>query len=161
MNLKKGYLIILLIISFLVIINIKNRNKAYFRVFTIKTEKISLGTLLNYSFISGYLYSSILIFSSSIDKKSIQKDIKFEKININNQDANIDDDMKNKNINEEKNLNEQRPPERDIRETQPTISVNYRFVDQNNNFKSSKKDSEYNYSNNKSIDDWYEIENEW
>ena len=50
------------------------------------------------------------------------------------------------------------PPQRDIRETQPTISVNYRVVKNmdDNNF---KKDQ--NYSNPDNKDDWDNDDNDW
>jgi len=51
------------------------------------------------------------------------------------------------------------PPQRDIRETQPTISVNYRVIKNatENNF---KKDE--NYANRiDNEDDWEKNENDW
>ena len=50
-----------------------------------------------------------------------------------------------------------RPPERDIRESQPTISVNYRVIKQNN---LEVNDIDEGYTNNK-YDDWEEIESNW
>jgi len=48
------------------------------------------------------------------------------------------------------------PPQRDIRDTQPTISVNYRIV-KNKNLK-----EEQNYSNSlDNEDDWDNYDNEW
>ena len=49
-------------------------------------------------------------------------------------------------------------PQRDIRETQPTISVNYRVV-KNMNDNNFKKDR--NYSNPDSKDDWDNADNDW
>ena len=60
----------------------------------------------------------------------------------------------NTEINESTN---HRPPERDIRESQPTISVNYRVIKQNN---SEVNDIDEGYRNNK-YDDWEEIESNW
>ena len=53
-----------------------------------------------------------------------------------------------------------RPPERDIRDSQPTISVNYRVIKQNNN---EVNDIEEGYMDNKyqNCDDWEEIESNW
>ena len=51
------------------------------------------------------------------------------------------------------------PPQRDVRDTQPTISVNYRVVKntEGNNFKKDR-----NYSNTPdNIDDWYNDEIDW
>ena len=50
------------------------------------------------------------------------------------------------------------PPQRDIRETQPTISVNYRVV-KNMNDNDLKK--ERNYSNLDNEDDWDNADNDW
>ena len=50
------------------------------------------------------------------------------------------------------------PPQRDIRETQPTISVNYRVV-KNMNDNNFKKD--LNYSNQDNEDDWDNADNDW
>ena len=51
------------------------------------------------------------------------------------------------------------PPQRDIRDTQPTISVNYRVIkntDENNSTRSK------NYSNSQDKkDDWNFDDNEW
>ena len=50
------------------------------------------------------------------------------------------------------------PPQRDIRETQPTISVNYRVV-KNMNDNNLKKDRNYLDPVNK--DDWDNADNDW
>ena len=51
------------------------------------------------------------------------------------------------------------PPQRDIRDTQPTISVNYRVVKnmEESNFKRDKNLS----NNNDDIDDWDNDESDW
>ena len=55
--------------------------------------------------------------------------------------------------------NVEMPPQRDIRETQPTISVNYRVV-KNMDDNNLKKDR--NYSNNPdNKDDWNYDDNDW
>ena len=59
---------------------------------------------------------------------------------------------------EEMEPNFEMPPQRDIRETQPTISVNYRVV-KNMNDNSLKKDQ--NYSNQDTKDDWNKDDNDW
>ena len=51
--------------------------------------------------------------------------------------------------------NVEMPPQRDIRETQPTISVNYRVV-KNMNDKNLKKDL-----NLDDQDDWDNADNDW
>ena len=57
-----------------------------------------------------------------------------------------------------KDLETNRPPERDVRESQPTISVNYRFVDKNNKSYGSKK-TRTNLTNEEN--DWANYDNEW
>jgi len=54
--------------------------------------------------------------------------------------------------------NVEMPPQRDIRETQPTISVNYRVV-KNMNDNNLKKDQ--SYSNQDIKDDWDNTDNDW
>ena len=53
-----------------------------------------------------------------------------------------------------------RPPERDIRDSQPTISVNYRVIKQNN---TEVNDIDEGYMDNRyqNYDDWEEIESNW
>ena len=50
------------------------------------------------------------------------------------------------------------PPQRDIRETQPTISVNYRVV---KNMNKNNLEKDINYSNSDDKDDWDNAENDW
>ena len=51
------------------------------------------------------------------------------------------------------------PPQRDIRDAQPTISVNYRVVKnmEKNNF---KRDQDFS-NNTENIDDWNSDDNDW
>jgi hypothetical protein len=67
-----------------------------------------------------------------------------------------DDFVSNKEEDMEPNV--EMPPQRDIRETQPTISVNYRVV-KNMNDNNFKKD--LNYSNPDNEDDWDNADNDW
>ena len=61
--------------------------------------------------------------------------------------------------NEEDNKpNFEMPPQRDLRDSQPTISVNYRVV-KNMNDNNIKKDQ--SYSNQDIKDDWDNADNEW
>ena len=55
--------------------------------------------------------------------------------------------------------NVEMPPQRDIRETQPTISVNYRVV-KNMNDNNLKNDLNYSNPNNMD-DDWDNADNDW
>ena len=139
---------IFLQIFILSIINIKNPEETKFYLFTSKTEDISLGNLITISFISGFSFSSLL---SLISKNNSQESV--EKNFTNNEEIDRSDEN---NFSQELNTN--RPPERDLRESQPTISVNYRFVDQDNNSYSSKKTT--NNPNNED-NDWVNYDNEW
>ena len=71
---------------------------------------------------------------------------------------NLEDDFVSENNDEDKESRVEMPPQRDIRETQPTISVNYRVV-KNMNDDNFKKDLNYSDSDNK--DDWDNAENDW
>ena len=150
MNLKKnliGFFIFLSIIS-LSIINIKNTEKTKFYIFTSKTEQISLGSLITVAFISGFTFSTLLTLISNNNSKESLEDIFID-------DEEIETSYENNNSQE---LESDRPPERDVRETQPTISVNYRFVDQDDNFYNSKN-LKNNPNNNDN--DWLNNDNEW
>jgi len=71
---------------------------------------------------------------------------------------NVEDDFVSNNNEVEMEQNIEMPPQRDIRETQPTISVNYRVV-KNMNDNNLKKDQ--NYSNQDIKDDWDNADNDW
>ena len=128
------------------ILNIKNPEKIKFYLFTSKTEEISLGNLITITFISGFLFGSVF---SLISKNNSQDLIE------NNFNNNEEIDKSDEN-NYSQELNSNRPPERDVRESQPTISVNYRFVDQDNDYSSSK-----NNNTNNEVNDWVNYDNEW
>ena len=51
------------------------------------------------------------------------------------------------------------PPQRDVRDTQPTISVNYRVI--KNNSDNNQKYDEDNSTSSQNQDDWNEEDNEW
>ena len=71
---------------------------------------------------------------------------------------NLEDDFVSPNNEEDMEPNVEMPPQRDIRETQPTISVNYRVV-KNMNDNNLKKDQ--SYSNQDIKDDWDNADNDW
>ena len=71
---------------------------------------------------------------------------------------NLKDDFVSHNNEEEMEPTVEMPPQRDIRETQPTISVNYRVV-KNMNDNNLKKDK--SYSNQDIKDDWDNADNDW
>ena len=138
-------------IFILSIINIKNPEKTKFYLFTFKTEEISLGNLITLTFVSGFSFSSVL---SLISKNNSQESL--ENNFTNYEESDISDEN---NFSQETNSN--RPPERDIRESQPTISVNYRFVDQENNSYSSKNTKKTNKNLYNEDNDWVNYDDEW
>ena len=153
MNIKNkfiGFFILFSIIS-LSIFNIKNPEKTKFYLFTSKIEEISLGNLITIAFVSGFTFSSLI---NLISRNNTQESFGDNFIN----DEEIDKYDEN-NFNQE--FEYDRPPERDVRESQPTISVNYRFVDQNNNSYSSKKNKESNNNVKNENNDWENYNNEW
>ena len=146
--LKKKYLFLtlFLVIIFQVLLYTNNNQKASFRYFKWTLQEVSIGKLISISFFSGLFVSTLLnttITSTSFRKKTIE---------------NVEDDFVPNNIEEEMEPNVEMPPQRDIRETQPTISVNYRVV-KNMNENNLKKD--LNYSNQDNEDDWDNADNDW
>ncbi len=147
MNINKKLIFSFVFFSIFIlsILNIKNPEKTKFYLFTYKTEEISLGNLITMTFIAGFSFGSVL---SLISKNNSQELLE-------NDFSNYEEIDKSDENNSSQDLNSNRPPERDVRDSQPTISVNYRFVDQDNNSYSSKKTT--NNLNN----DWVNFDNEW
>ena len=145
---KKKYLLLtlFLIIIFQILLYTNNNQKSSFRYFKWTLQEVSIGKLISISFFSGLFVSTLLnttITNTSFRKKTIE---------------NIEDDFVSPNNEEDMEPNVEMPPQRDIRETQPTISVNYRVV-KNMNDNNSKKD--LNYSNPDNKDDWDNADNDW
>ena len=153
MNINKKLIVSFVFFSIFIlsILNIKNPEKTKFYLFTSKTEEISLGNLITITFISGFSFSSVL---NLISKNDSQKSLE-------NNFTNYEEIDKSDNNNFSQEFNSNRPPERDVRESQPTISVNYRFVDQNNNSYSSKNSSKKNINFNREDNDWSSNDDEW
>ena len=147
MKVKNKIIIFFLISIFLGVINIKNPIKTKFYLFTSKTEQFTLGNLITITFLSGLASSSILSLLSSNNTLNKSEAYSSLEKDINNSSTNKID---NETISD-------RPPERDIRESQPTISVNYRFVDSDINSYKSK----INENNVVEDNDWVNMENEW
>ena len=153
MNINKKLIAfyIFFLIFILSILNLKNPEKTKFYLFTSKTEEISLGNLITITFISGFSFSSVLNLISKNDSKE----------SLENNFTNYEEIDKSDNNNFSQEFNSNRPPERDVRESQPTISVNYRFVDQDNNsYRSQETAKTINNSNNED-NDWVNFDNEW
>ena len=146
--LKKKYLFftLFLIIIFQILLYTNNNQKTSFRYFKWTLKEVSIGKLISISFFSGFIVSTLLnttITSTSFRKTSLE---------------NVEDDFISNNNEEDMEPNVEMPPQRDIRETQPTISVNYRVV-KNMNDKNLKKDQ--SYSNQDFKDDWDDTDNDW
>ena len=144
---KKKYLFlsIFLIIIIQTLLYTNNNQKTSFRFFEWNPQKVSIGKLISISFFSGLFVSTLLnITSTSINKKTTKI------IEDNNETLNNDEYI---------NSNIEMPPQRDIRDAQPTISVNYRVV-KNTEENNLKRDQNYS-NNNDNEDDWVNNNNDW
>ena len=153
MNINKKLIAFYIFFSIFIlsILNLKNPEKTKFYLFTSKTEEISLGNLITMTFIAGFSFGSVL---SLISKNNSQELLE-------NNFTNYEEIDKSDNNNFSQEFNSNRPPERDVRESQPTISVNYRFVDQDNNsYRAQETSKTINNSNNED-NDWVNLDNEW
>ena len=150
MNINKKLIAFYIFFSIFIlsILNLKNPEKTKFYLFTSKTEEISLGNLITMTFIAGFSFGSAL---SLISKNNSQELLE-------NNFTNYEEIDKSDENNFSQDLNSNPPPERDVRDSQPTISVNYRFVDQDNNSYSSKKTTD---NPNNEDNDWVNYDNEW
>ena len=145
---KKKYLLLTL---FLIIIiqtslYINNNQKTSFRYFKWTLQEVSIGKLISISFFSGLFISTLL--NTTITSTSLRR----------NTFKNVEDDFVSEDNEEDMESNVEIPPQRDIRETQPTISVNYRVI-KNMDDNDLKKDR--NYSNQDNNDDWNNADNDW
>ena len=143
---KKNLLLlsIFFIIIFQTFLYLNNNQKTSFRYLKWTVQEVSIGKLISISFFSGLFISTLLNTSFTSFKKNTLE--------------NVEDDFVSNNNEEEMEPNVEMPPQRDIRETQPTISVNYRVV-KNMNDNNSKKDQ--SYSNQDIKDDWDSADNDW
>tara|TARA_B100001029_G_C14963051_1_gene395641 strand:+ start:411 stop:881 length:471 start_codon:yes stop_codon:yes gene_type:complete len=152
---NKGFILcIILIIIIQILLYINNTQKSSFRYFIWNIQEVKIGKLISFSFMAGILISSIMnntIMNNHINKFTIKDD---------NEDDNFKDNENNNFINIEENSNSMEiPPQRDLRETQPTISVNYRVI--KNNGDNDLKE-EMNFSNDQKYqDDWSNNETDW
>ena len=144
---KKKYFLLTLFLVLIIqtLLYINNNQKTSFRYFKWTLQEVSIGKLIIISFFSGLSISTLLSTTITSSRKNTFK--------------NVDDDFLSQNNLEDIESNVEMPPQRDIRETQPTISVNYRVVKNmdDNNFKNDQ-----NYSNNPDNEnDWNEGDNDW
>ena len=144
---KKRFLLLtfFLIIILQTFLYVNNNQKTSFRYFKWNIQEVSIGKLISISFFSGLFISTLLSTTINSLKKNTLEDIE-----ENNEFLNNEEDIKS---------NIEMPPQRDIRDAQPTISVNYRVVKnkEENNFRRTKNYS--NISDNK--DDWDNDDNDW
>ena len=145
---KKKYLLltiflIIIIIQTLLYTNNNQRTSLKYLKWTVK--EVSIGKLISISFFSGLFISTLLNTTNINYKKNTVKNIEENYEPLNNEE-----DMKS---------NIEMPPQRDIRDSQPTISVNYRIV---KNTEENNKKKDQNYSNNTdNNDDWDNENNDW
>ena len=144
---KKKYLLItfILVIIFQTLLYTNNNQNTSFRFLKWSFKEVSIGKLTSISFFSGLFLSTLLNTTSNSHKNNNHE---------NNEEyyEPLDNEINIKS-------NVEMPPQRDIREAQPTISVNYRVIKntEENNFKKDENNS--NKDNNE--DDWEKNENDW
>ena len=144
---KKKYLLLTLffIIIFQILLYTNNNQKTSFRYFKWTLREVSIGKLFSISFFSGLFISTVMNTTITSFKKNT-----FE---------NVEDDFVPQNNEEDIESKIEMPPQRDIRDTQPTISVNYRVVKNTDNNNLKKEQSYSNGPNNE--DDWVNDDNDW
>ena len=144
---KKKYLLLpfFFIIIFQILLYTNNKERVSLRYLKWTVQEVSIGKLINISFFSGLFISAFLNTTSTGYKKNT-----FENAEENYEPLNDEEDMKS---------NVKMPPQRDIRDSQPTISVNYRVI-QNGEDNYSKSDQNFsNKPDNKN--DWVNDDNDW
>ena len=147
MMFKKKYLFLTLFLIIIIqtLLYTNNNQTTSFRFLKLSVKEVSIGKLMSISFFSG-LFISALLNTTNI---SYKKD-NFENKEENNEPFNDEIDMKS---------NVEMPPQRDIREAQPTISVNYRVIKNTN--ENNLKNDEYYSDKFDNEEDWENNENEW
>ena len=150
---KKSFVLAITLIAIIqILLLINNRQRSSIRYFIWNIQEISVGKLICVSFISGLVMSSIL-------NNAVNNNHKTNLINENEEEDEIpnkNDYSKNNNdINESNEI----PPERDLRDVQPTISVNYRVIKDNS--ENVLKDRNQNSKSQQIQDDWNNSGSEW
>ena len=151
MNYKKNSLLlsIILIVTIQILLLINNQQKSSFRYFIWNIQEVSIGRLISISFITGLIMSSVLnkiIINENkdIDINEEQEKEKGKEYSINEEDYNEPFEI---------------PPQRDMRDAQPTISVNYRVI--KNSRDNELKNKNENSNNPIYLDDWNNKKSEW
>ena len=144
---KKKFLLLtlFLIIIFHTFLYTNNKQKTSFRYFKWTSQEVSIGKLITISFFSGLLISTLLNTTFNGFKKNTFKNIEENYEPLDNEEV--------------AKSNIEMPPQRDVRDAQPTISVNYRVV-KNTEENFLKRDQ--NYSDGiDDKDDWDNKDNDW
>ena len=145
---KKQFLLLSLFLLIIIqtLLYTNNNQKTSFRYFKWTLQEVSIGKLISISFFSGLSISALLSVTVT----------GFKKNNLKNAEENFETLNEEEEEEEEMKSNIEMPPQRDIRDSQPTISVNYRVVKNidEDNLKSDK-------NNSNSRDDWNSKDNEW
>jgi len=143
---KKKLLLLILffIIIFQTLLYTNNNEKTSFRYLKWTVQEVSIGKLISISFFSGLFISTLLNTTFTYKKKSFEND-----------DENYEP------LDNEKDIkpNIEMPPQRDIRDTQPTLSVNYRVV--KNTEENNPKSNQSFANNTNKMDDWDQDDDDW
>jgi len=151
MNKKKNlFLIITLVLSIHFLLFLNNRQETSFRYFIWKIQEVSIGRLIFISFVSG-------LFMSSLLNKTLNNNIRSKSTFSDN--GKTSDENEYSVIREENDEILDISPERDLRDPQPTISVNYRVI--KNNVENQLKDRNQTMDNSEYDDDWNNDGSEW
>ena len=151
MNYKnRGFLLtFILIIIIQTLLYINNTQKTSFRYFIWNIQEIKIGKIIVISFFSGLLVSTVLNNNKNLNPIN----------NYKNNYPDTEEDYEDLIEEEEERTEVEPPPQRDIRDTQPTISVNYRVIKntRDNYSKYDKNDSD----NSQYQDDWNSEDSDW
>ena len=150
---KSFFLGIFFVLSLLISLYIGNSQKNSFRYFIWNIQEVRIGKIIFISFTSGLVMSTIL---SKILINNVKKSPTEGKENIDEEENENNNYFQNK---ENSNEYYEMPPERDLRDTQPTISVNYRVIKN----KSKNLANEINQTSEfpRYQDDWVNDDTEW
>tara|TARA_B100000401_G_C52744290_1_gene689957 strand:+ start:474 stop:926 length:453 start_codon:yes stop_codon:yes gene_type:complete len=148
-NKRRILLIVIFFISLIqVLLVINNSQKTSFKYFIWNIQEVKIGNLIGISFVTGLMISFIL------NKTIILKE---ENFYLKNDDKN-NKDLEEFKSEENNNSKFEMPPQRDVRDPQPTISVNYRVI---KNTEDNYYEYDKNSSNKKSQDDWDINDADW
>ena len=143
-------LIIFFIVSIQFLLLLNNKQKTSFRYFIWNIQEVSIGRLIFISFVSGLCISSLL-------NKTLSNNIRTKTIFAGDEKTSDYKDYSEKR--EDNDESYDIAPERDLREPQPTISVNYRVI--KNNGENELKDRNQTINNSQYEDDWNKNDSEW